>query len=107
MRTTAEVKPTFGEKVVQMLTTTDHKQIGKHYLVTSFAYFIIGGIMALVIRAELAAPGMQIVDDQLYNQLFTMHGTIMLLMFATPLLFGFGNLLMPIQMGSPDVSFPR
>ena len=107
MRTTAEVKPTFGEKVVQMLTTTDHKQIGKHYLVTSFAYFIIGGIMALVIRAELAAPGMQIVDDQLYNQLFTMHGTIMLLMFATPLLFGFGNLLMPIQIGAPDVSFPR
>ena len=74
-----------------MLTTTDHKVIGNIYLFTSFAFFIIGGIMALLIRAELAQPGTQIVDEETYNQLFTMHGTIMLLLFATPLFFGFAQ----------------
>ena len=64
--------------------------------------------MALVIRAELASPGLQIVDDpNQYNQLFTMHGTIMLLLFATPLFAGFANAIMPLQIGAPDVSFPR
>jgi cytochrome c oxidase subunit I len=67
------------------LTTTDHKKIGYLYLITSFIYFLIGGVMALVIRAQLFAPGLEIVaTKEQYNQLFTMHGTIMLLMFATP-----------------------
>ncbi|MGB9013458.1 MAG: cytochrome c oxidase subunit I [Aeromicrobium sp.] len=98
---------TLGQQVVKVLTTTDHKVIGNMYLVTSFLFFIFGGILALVIRAELAAPGTQIVDDETYNQLFTMHGTIMLLLFATPLFFGFGNAIMPLQIGAPDVAFPR
>ena len=63
--------------------------------------------MALIMRSELANPGMQFVNDEVYNQLFTMHGTIMLLLFATPLFFGFGNAIMPLQIGSPDVAFPR
>ena len=63
--------------------------------------------MAMLIRSELAFPGQQVVNDELYNQLFTMHGTIMLLLFATPLFFGFGNVVMPLQIGSPDVAFPR
>ena len=63
--------------------------------------------MAMLIRSELAFPGQQVVNDELYNQLFTMHGTIMLLLFATPLFFGFGNVIMPLQIGSPDVAFPR
>ena len=63
--------------------------------------------MALVIRAELARPGLQIVNDEIYNQLFTMHGTIMLLLFATPLFVGFANAIMPLQIGAPDVAFPR
>ncbi len=96
-----------GQQVVRVLTTTDHKLIGKLYLGTSFAWFIVGGIMALVIRSELASPGQQFVNDELYNQLFTMHGTIMLLLFATPLFFGFGNMIMPLQIGAPDVAFPR
>ena len=90
------------------LTTTDHKKIGYLYLITSFAYFLIGGVMALVIRAQLFAPGLEVVaTKEQYNQLFTMHGTIMLLMFATPLFAGFANVLMPLQTGSPDVAFPR
>ena len=97
-----------GNVFVDWLTTTDHKKIGYLYLITSFLYFLIGGVMALVIRAQLFAPGLEVVaTKEQYNQLFTMHGTIMLLMFATPLFAGFANVLMPLQIGSPDVAFPR
>ena len=97
-----------GNILVSWITTTDHKKIGYMYLITSFLYFLLGGVMALVIRAQLFEPGLQVVaTKEQYNQLFTMHGTIMLLMFATPLFAGFVNFLMPIQIGAPDVAFPR
>jgi cytochrome c oxidase subunit 1 len=97
-----------GNLFVEWMTTTDHKKIGHLYLITSFMYFLIGGVMALVIRAQLFAPGLEIVaTKEQYNQLFTMHGTIMLLMFATPLFAGFANVLLPLQIGAPDVAFPR
>ncbi|WP_328441377.1 cytochrome c oxidase subunit I [Streptomyces sp. NBC_00444] len=96
-----------GRVVVDWLTTTDHKKIGHLYLITSFAFFLVGGLMALVMRAELARPGLQLIDNQQFNQLFTMHGTIMLLLFATPTFAGFANELMPLQIGAPDVAFPR
>ncbi|GGM01976.1 putative cytochrome c oxidase subunit 1-alpha [Streptomyces fumigatiscleroticus] len=96
-----------GRLVVDWLTTTDHKKIGHLYLITSFLFFLIAGVMALLMRAELARPGLQIVDSQQFNQLFTMHGTIMLLLFATPSFAGFANELMPLQIGAPDVAFPR
>ncbi len=105
--TTAGERKPLGQQVVRILTTTDHKLIGKLYLVTSFVWFLIGGIMAMLMRSELAYPGQQVVNEETYNQLFTMHGTIMLLLFATPLFFGFGNAIMPLQIGSPDVAFPR
>ncbi len=98
---------TLGQRIVKVITTTDHKVIGNLYFVTSFAFFLMAGIMALIIRANLAQPGSQVVSDDMYNQLFTMHGTIMLLLFATPLFFGFGNAVMPLQIGAPDVAFPR
>src|SRR5262249_59590607 len=87
--------------------TTDAKQIGIMYLVTSFAFFLVGGLMALLMRAELARPGLQFLSPEQYNQLFTMHGTIMLLFFATPIVFAFANYIVPLQIGAPDVSFPR
>ncbi|WP_261994965.1 cbb3-type cytochrome c oxidase subunit I [Streptomyces sp. me109] len=96
-----------GNVVIKWLTTTDHKTIGTLYLVTSFAFFCIGGVMALLMRAELARPGLQIMSNEQFNQAFTMHGTIMLLMFATPLFAGFTNWIMPLQIGAPDVAFPR
>ncbi|MDA0290156.1 MAG: cytochrome c oxidase subunit I [Actinomycetota bacterium] len=99
---------TKGNLFVDWITTTDHKKVGYLYLITSFLYFLLGGVMALVIRAQLFAPGLEIVaTKEQYNQLFTMHGTIMLLMFATPLFAGFANVLMPLQIGAPDVAFPR
>ncbi|MCB1274208.1 MAG: cbb3-type cytochrome c oxidase subunit I, partial [Leucobacter sp.] len=97
-----------GNVIVSWITSTDHKVIGYMYLISSFVWFLIGGIMALIIRAQLFAPGLEIVATrEQYNQLFTMHGTIMLLMFATPLFAGFANVLMPLQIGAPDVAFPR
>ncbi|PPK95304.1 cytochrome c oxidase subunit 1 [Kineococcus xinjiangensis] len=97
-----------GSVVTKWVTSTDHKVIGNLYFITSFIWFLIGGVMALLIRAELFEPGIQVVNskDQ-YNQLFTMHGTIMLLLFATPLFAAFANAIMPLQIGSPDVAFPR
>jgi len=97
-----------GNVFVKWVTSTDHKIIGHLYLVTSFMFFLIGGVMALIIRGQLALPGLDIVQTgEQYNQLFTMHGTIMLLMFATPLFAGFANAIMPLQIGAPDVAFPR
>ncbi|MCS5721786.1 cytochrome c oxidase subunit I [Herbiconiux sp. CPCC 203407] len=97
-----------GNILVKWITSTDHKTIGYMYLIASFIFFCLGGVMALVIRAQLFEPGLELLQtkDQ-YNQLFTMHGTIMLLMFATPLFAGFANALMPLQIGAPDVAFPR
>ncbi|QHE74327.1 aa3-type cytochrome oxidase subunit I [Rhodococcus sp. WAY2] len=96
-----------GSFVVKMITTTDPKVLGIMYLVTSFAFFLIGGLMALIMRSELAVPGMQFLSNEQYNQLFTMHGTIMLLLYATPVVFGFANFILPLQIGAPDVAFPR
>ncbi|HEY2272796.1 MAG TPA: cytochrome c oxidase subunit I [Jatrophihabitantaceae bacterium] len=96
-----------GATFSALLRTTDHKTIGRLYMVTSLIFFGIGGLLALLMRAELARPGMQFLAPEQYNQLITMHGTIMLLFFATPIVFAFANLVMPLQIGSPDVAFPR
>ncbi|HCG56215.1 MULTISPECIES: cytochrome c oxidase subunit I [Brevibacterium] len=97
-----------GKIIVDWITSTDHKTIGYMYLIGSFFFFCVGGVMALIIRLELFDPGMQIIETkEQYNQLFTMHGTLMLLMFATPLFSGFANVIMPLQIGAPDVAFPR
>ncbi|MEU9754683.1 cbb3-type cytochrome c oxidase subunit I, partial [Streptomyces althioticus] len=103
----AEGRRARGRVVISWLTTTDHKKIGHLYLITSFVFFLVGGLLAMLIRAELARPGLQIVSPEQYNQSFTMHGTIMLLLFATPTFAGFANAIMPLQIGSPDVAFPR
>ncbi|MDX3226604.1 cytochrome c oxidase subunit I [Streptomyces sp. ME19-01-6] len=96
-----------GTVIIDWLTTTDHKKIGTLYMVTSFAFFLFAGLLAMVMRAELARPGTQLISNEQYNQSFTMHGTIMMLMFATPLFAGFTNAIMPLQIGAPDVAFPR
>ncbi|MGA6166436.1 cytochrome c oxidase subunit I [Amycolatopsis magusensis] len=98
---------TKGGLLLNLLRTTDHKQIGILYLTTSFGFFLVGGLMALLMRGELGYPGLQFLSQEQYNQLFTMHGTIMLLLYATPNLFGFANFILPLQIGSPDVAFPR
>ena len=100
-------KNTMGRTIVKWMTSTDPKVIGNLYFITSFIFFLFAGAMAMVIRAELARPGLQFISNEQYNQMFTMHGTIMLFLFATPLFAGFANAIMPLQIGAPDVSFPR
>jgi cytochrome c oxidase subunit 1 len=96
-----------GSHFLSVLHTTDHKTIGRMYLVTSFGFFMAAGAMAMLMRAELARPGLQFLSLEQYNQLVTIHGTVMLLLFATPLAFAFANLVLPLQIGAPDVAFPR
>ncbi|MFA7265183.1 MAG: cbb3-type cytochrome c oxidase subunit I, partial [Candidatus Nanopelagicales bacterium] len=100
-------KQNMGRTIIRWVTSTDHKVIGNLYFITAMAFFIAGGVMALVIRAELANPGQQFISNEQYNQMFTMHGSIMLLLFATPLFSAFANAIMPLQIGAPDVAFPR
>jgi cytochrome c oxidase subunit 1 len=100
-------EPSFRAKVMDWLTTTDHKKIGILYVVTAFFFFVVAGIMAVLIRSELAQPGLQLVSDQTYNELFTMHGTIMIFLFVMPVFSGFANYVMPLMIGAPDVAFPR
>ena len=96
-----------GSIMADWLSSTDHKVIGHLYLITSFVFFLAAGLMAMVMRIQLFGPDNHLVSDQQYNELFTMHGTIMLLLFATPLFVGLANEIMPLQIGSPDVAFPR
>ncbi len=93
--------------LLEWLTTTDHKKIGAMYITAAFGFALAGGAIAELIRLELAAPGQQLVDASTYNQLFTVHGTLMLLFFAGPLAIGFANAIMPLQIGAADMSFPR
>src|SRR5919108_1684490 len=93
--------------VIDWLTTVDHKKIGVLYIVNSFAFFFAAGILALVIRSELAVPGLQFLDQDTFNQAFTMHGTIMIFLFVVPVLTGFANYIVPLQLGAPDMAFPR
>src|SRR3954452_7062394 len=106
-RPTSGHPPEKGSRLLGLLRTTDHKTIGLMYLTVAFVWFFAGGFMALLMGAELARPELQFLSPEQYKQLVTMHGTIMLLFFATPMFFAFGNLVMPLQLGSPDVAFPR
>ncbi len=99
--------PAVRSGLYEWLTTTDHKKIGIMYLINSILFFVIGGILALVVRAELAQPGLQFVNEAFYNQAFTMHASFMLFLFVIPILAGFGNYAVPLQIGAPDMAFPR
>ncbi|MEX1073923.1 MAG: cytochrome c oxidase subunit I [Burkholderiales bacterium] len=93
--------------IMRWITTTNHKDIGTLYLWFSFTMFMVGGIMALVIRAELFSPGLQVVDPDFFNQMTTMHGLIMVFGAIMPAFVGFANWLIPMQIGAPDMAFAR
>jgi cytochrome c oxidase subunit 1 len=94
-------------RVTGWLTTVDHKRIGILYLVTSFFFFFAAGVMALLMRLQLSQADNDIVTQNGYNQLFTIHGTAMIFLFVVPILAGFGNYLVPLMIGARDVAFPR
>src|SRR4249919_1742500 len=88
-------------------TTVDHKKIGIMYGVTAFAFFIVGGLEALLIRAQLAQPNGTVLNADQYNQIFTMHGLTMIFLFVMPMSAAFFNYLIPLMIGARDVAFPR
>jgi cytochrome c oxidase subunit 1 len=100
-------EPSRRVRLLAWLTTTDHKKIGILYFVNSFAFFAIAGILALLMRSELAQPGTQFLSLRAYNQVFTEHGTLMIFLFIFPTLAGFGNYFVPLQIGALDMAFPR
>src|SRR6266487_4223928 len=89
------------------LTTVDHKRIGLLYGCTAFCFFLLGGVEALMIRMQLATPNNTFVSPDAFNQLFTMHGTTMIFLFVMPMSVAFFNYIVPLQIGAPDVAFPR
>jgi cytochrome c oxidase subunit 1 len=89
------------------ITTTDHKRIGILYMVTTFVFFCLGGVEALLMRLQLGAPNNTLVTPTVYNQLFTMHGTTMIFLFVVPMMAGFGNYFLPLMIGARDMAFPR
>ncbi len=93
--------------ITSWLTTTDHKRIGIMYIVTTFLFFLLGGVEALIIRTQLSHSGNRVVSEQTYNQLITGHGTIMIFFWLVPIFSGFANYFVPLMIGARDVAFPR
>ena len=86
---------------------TDHKVIGVQYLVTTVFFFLAGGMLALLVRAELAKPGVQYFDPQTYNGLFSVHASLMIFLFVIPAFAGLANFVVPLMLGAADMAFPR
>ena len=110
---TAVAQPSLRRKweadspLLSVFGTVNHKIIGKRYLITAFLFFTLGGIEAALMRAQLARPNNTLLSPETFNQFFTLHGTTMIFLFATPMLSGFGNYLIPLMLGSRDMAFPR
>jgi len=99
--------PWYEGRVASWVTTVDHKRIGILYITTSLLFFLVGGVLALLMRAQLATPNEHFITRQSYNELFTMHGTTMIFLFVVPILAGFANFLVPLMIGARDMAFPR
>ncbi|MDX6473806.1 MAG: cytochrome c oxidase subunit, partial [Gaiellaceae bacterium] len=94
-------------RVSSWLTTVDHKRIGILYIGTALVFFAAGGILALLMRAQLATPNESILTKDSYDSVMTMHGTTMIFLVIVPILAGFGNFLVPLMIGAQDMAFPR
>jgi cytochrome c oxidase subunit 1 len=104
----AETVPSWQRgRIASWLVTTDHKRIGILYISTSLVFFVLAGLMALVMRTQLAQANADVVSAETYNELMTIHGTAMVFLVLVPLLAGFANYLVPLMIGASDVAFPR
>jgi cytochrome c oxidase subunit 1 len=101
------VSQRYSHGILHWLTTTNHKDIGILYIVSACVFFAIGGFEALLIRIQLAGPNGKVLSPETFNQVFTMHGTTMIFLFAMPILVGFGNYIIPLMIGARDMAFPR
>src|SRR6266567_8957855 len=93
--------------VYEWISTVDHKKIGLMYIAYALVFLLIAGLEAVLIRIQLAVPNNHFVSPQVFNRLFTMHGTTMVFFVGMPILFGFGNYLIPLMIGARDMAFPR
>src|SRR5688500_11489212 len=111
MATGAIAHPVHGHKayggLLEWLVTTDHKKIGIMYLIFTISFFFIGGVLALLVRAQLAWSDSSFLSQDAYNQIFTMHASTMLFLFVIPVGAGFGNYLVPLMIGAKDMAYPR
>src|ERR1700751_5852220 len=96
-----------GETLHEWVTTVDHKRIGLLYILFALVFLVVAGLEALVIRIQLMRPRNDFVSPVVFNRMFTMHGTTMIFFVAMPILFGFGNYLVPLMIGARDMAFPR
>src|ERR1700682_1246117 len=94
-------------EVMDWITTVDHKRIGIMYLVLNFTFFLIGGLEALLMRSQLAAANLQVLNPRLYNEMFTLHGTTMIFLVLVPIWAGFANYFVPLIIGARDMALPR
>src|SRR4051812_13942849 len=101
--------PALGESegLIAWIASVDHKQIGIMYIVVTFFFFVVGGLEALLMRVQLAAPENKFLSPDAYNQIFTMHGTTMIFLVVMPMLIGFMTYIVPLQVGARDMAFPR
>ncbi|HEV2582750.1 MAG TPA: cbb3-type cytochrome c oxidase subunit I, partial [Ktedonobacteraceae bacterium] len=105
---TLERRKRFSESYIgEWIMTTDHKKLGIMYIITAFFFFLVGGTEALLIRTQLAVPNGKVLTPEIYNQVFTMHGTTMIFLFVMPMLTGLGNYIVPLMIGARDMAFPR
>src|SRR5215813_2219181 len=104
---TAAGDKTILDHIHSWLVTVDHKKLGLMYIMYGLGFLVVAGLQATLIRIQLAAPNLHIISPQTFNQLFTMHGTTMVFLVGMPLIFGFGNYLVPLMIGARDLAFPR
>jgi len=101
-------RKSFSETYIgEWIMTIDHKKLGIMYIITAFFFFLVGGTEALLVRTQLAVPDGKVLTNEIYNQVFTMHGTTMIFLFVMPMLTGFGNYVVPLMIGARDMAFPR
>src|SRR5947208_7236913 len=97
----------FADRLHTWVTTVDHKRLGIMYILYALVFLVIGGIEATVMRIQLIIPHNHFVSPQVFNRMFTMHGTTMIFFVAMPIVFGFANYLLPLMLGARDMAFPR
>ncbi len=103
----ANVPRALFDQLHDWVVTVDHKRLGIMYVVVALIFFVIAGAEATMMRLQLAWPGLHVVPPQTFNRLFTMHGTTMVFLMGIPMVFGFGNYLVPLMIGARDLAFPR
>ena len=102
-----EVYGTWLEQAHDWVVTVDHKKIGIMYMVYALVFLLVGGFEALLLRVQLAVPHNDFISPEVFNRLFTMHGTTMVFLMGMPLIIGFANYLVPLMIGARDMAFPR